>query len=151
MQKVNGILFPGGSSSFFSSNGYADAGDHIYKIAFEMNSKVIYFPLWGTCLGFELLTFLSANRTEHRARCSSQSQALPLEFKPDFQQSRLYANMPYEIEQIFRKEAVTINFHNYCTTEKNMTAFHLNNEWRSMSLNKDNKGFEFISSLEHRQ
>lgn len=76
------ILFPGGSTWFNVSNGYADAGKFIYQIAKEMNDKGSYFPLWGTCLGFELLTYLDSNATEHRDDCLSQNQALHLDFKP---------------------------------------------------------------------
>lgn len=76
------ILFPGGSSWFYNKYGYAEAGYTIYQIAKEMNDRGEYFPLWGTCLGFELLTWIDAEKREHRATCSSQNQALHLEFTP---------------------------------------------------------------------
>lgn len=46
----------------------------------EINDNGTYFPVWGTCLGFELLVYLSANSSEPRTYCSSSAQALPLEF-----------------------------------------------------------------------
>lgn len=75
------VLFPGGATWFNQSKGYSDAGEHIYKIAKQLNENGDYFPLWGTCLGFELLTYLSADRQEHRADCRSNKQALALDFK----------------------------------------------------------------------
>lgn len=45
-----------------------------------MNDNGEYFPLFGTCLGFELLLFLSNNNQEFRVKCSSQRQSLPLNF-----------------------------------------------------------------------
>lgn len=36
MSNVNGILLPGGQSMFNVSDGYADAGNIIYKIAKEV-------------------------------------------------------------------------------------------------------------------
>ena len=36
-------------------------------IAKELNAKDIHFPLWGSCLGFGLLTYLAANRTKSRS------------------------------------------------------------------------------------
>lgn len=75
-------MLPGGGTYFNQSGGYGDAGKHIYDIAIEMNNQGDYFPIWGTCLGFELLTYLSAHGNEHRAHCSSINQPLPLEFKP---------------------------------------------------------------------
>jgi hypothetical protein len=115
---IHRILFPGGSTWFNQTNGYSEAGRHIYDIAVEMNEKGNYFPLWGTCLGFELLTYLSANGVEHRARCSSQNQALHLEFKEDFQSSRMFQNAPENIVKILANESVTANFHQFCVTEK---------------------------------
>lgn len=112
------ILLPGGATWFNQSNGYADAGRHIYDIATEMNERGNYFPLWGTCLGFELLTYLSANGDEHRAHCSSTNQALPLVFKDDFRTSRMFKNAPESVVKILGNEAVTANFHQYCVTEK---------------------------------
>lgn len=109
---------PGGATWFNQSNGYADAGRNIYDIAMEMNQRGDYFPLWGTCLGFELLTYLSANGNEHRADCSSSNQALPLVFKPDYKSSRLFSKAPKRILNILETEAVTANFHQFCVTEK---------------------------------
>ena len=115
-----------------------------------MNQNGTYFPLWGTCLGFELLTYLSANGEEHRAHCSSSSQSLPLIFKSDFNESRLFKNAPNEIITILKNEPVTSNFHQFCITEKNLTAYNLTQDWRVMSVNNDWNGFEFVSSIEHR-
>lgn len=112
------ILLPGGATWFNQSNGYADAGRHIYDIAQKLNEQGDYFPVWGTCLGFELLTYLSANGNEHRAHCSSTNQALPLVFKDDYKASRLFKNAPESVVKILESEAVTANFHQYCVTEK---------------------------------
>lgn len=83
-----------------------------------MNDDGNYFPLWGTCLGFELITYLSANRTEIRAECSSKSQSLPLNFKDDFKSSRMFKDASDRVIKILRNEAVTSNFHTFCLTEK---------------------------------
>lgn len=74
------VLFPGGGTWFNQTNGYAVAGAHIYDIAKEINDNGTHFPLFGTCLGFELFVFLSNEKNEYRADCSSQKQKLPLEF-----------------------------------------------------------------------
>lgn len=75
------VLFPGGATYFNQSDGYADAGQHIYEIAQEMNDAGDYFPIFGTCLGFELLIILASGRgePENRIRCYSYSN-IPLNF-----------------------------------------------------------------------
>lgn len=59
---LNGLLLPGGGTeltivqnhSVFLSD-YAIKGKKILQIAREINEKGEYFPVWGTCLGFELM------------------------------------------------------------------------------------------------
>lgn len=72
---------PGGATWFNQTNGYSEAGRHIYDIAIEMNNRGEYMPIFGTCLGFELLSYLSANGQEHREDCYSERQPLALEFE----------------------------------------------------------------------
>lgn len=74
------VLFPGGGTWFNQTNGFAEAGAHIYDIAMEMNDNGNYFPLFGTCLGFELLLYLSNDKQEYRTTCSSQRQRNTLNF-----------------------------------------------------------------------
>jgi hypothetical protein len=75
------ILFPGGGTYFDTPGGYAEAGQKLYQLAMRMNRGGDYFPVLGICLGFELLTYLASNNVEHRARCYSYNETLPLEFK----------------------------------------------------------------------
>ncbi|XP_053684706.1 gamma-glutamyl hydrolase-like [Sabethes cyaneus] len=147
---LNGVLLPGGATWFNQSNGYADAGRHIYDVALQLNYDGNHFPIWGTCLGFELLTYLALNGTEHRAHCSSNNQGLPLKFQANFRDSRLFGSAPDEIVEILANEPVTPNFHQYCTTQENFTAFNLDHDWRVMSTNLDWNGLQFISSIEHK-
>lgn len=112
------ILFPGGALSFTDPKGYSEAGQYIYQIASELNDRGDYFPLWGTCLGFEFLTYVSANQTEIRANCNSYSQSVPLTFKTGFKASRMFGTAPDTVIKILQNEAVTANFHSFCVTEK---------------------------------
>ncbi|XP_055324546.1 gamma-glutamyl hydrolase-like [Sitodiplosis mosellana] len=151
LKKLNGVLLPGGGTWFNQSHGYAVAGSHIYDIAQEMNDNGIYFPLFGTCLGFELLLYVSNENQEYRTYCSSQKQSLPLDFNKDFQNSRLFGTAPESIIDILKNEAVTPNFHSYCVTKENMTQFGLDKKWDTLSTNRDFKGLEFISTIEHKR
>lgn len=75
------VLLPGGATWFNETGGYADAGRIIYDIAVDMNKNGVYMPVWGTCLGFELMLYVDKNNQEHRESCSSQGQIIPLELK----------------------------------------------------------------------
>ncbi|KAK2579204.1 hypothetical protein KPH14_008176 [Odynerus spinipes] len=147
--KVNGVLWPGGNTFFNETGGYAQAGYKIYEIAKEKNREGHYFPIFGICLGFELLTYVAANKVEHRIDCSSNKQALSLLFKKGYNQSRLFKNASLDIIQMLKTENVTINFHKYCVTEKGLANVGLSNDFRVLSRNWDTTGVLFVSSLEH--
>uniref|UniRef100_A0A336MKR8 folate gamma-glutamyl hydrolase n=1 Tax=Culicoides sonorensis TaxID=179676 RepID=A0A336MKR8_CULSO len=149
MSKINGILFPGGSSGFKAKYGYAEAGYKIYKIAKEMNDAGSYFPIWGTCLGFELLTFVDADKAEHRERCSSQDQPLPLEFVSEFKNHRLFSLASDDVIESLRTKEITSNFHNYCTVEEKLKEVNIDSNWIALSHNSDWDGFRFISTIEN--
>ncbi|KAK0072842.1 hypothetical protein PV325_010701 [Microctonus aethiopoides] len=127
LSKINGVLFPGGNADFNQTNGFAESGNKIFKIATRMNNNGDYFPIWGTCLGFELLTYLAADCVDFRCDCSAKNVALPLIFKSDFMKSRLFKNAP----------------------EDGLSKVNLANEYRVISLNNDINGLTFISSIEH--
>lgn len=83
MKTTNGILFPGGSRDLINSE-YAKAGKILYDLALDSNKNGIYFPIWGTCLGYELLTVLQANQTNWLTSCNSSDVAMNLDFYKDF-------------------------------------------------------------------
>lgn len=75
------LLFPGGATWFNESFGYGDAGQMLYDFALEANQLGHYYPIFGICLGMELLAQVAINGQEIRAHCYSKNVALPLEFK----------------------------------------------------------------------
>jgi len=60
LSKINGVLFTGGSIGFDIKNRWTANADHIVKYAMESSSRGNPFPIWGTCLGFELLAYLTS-------------------------------------------------------------------------------------------
>ncbi|KAI2662278.1 Gamma-glutamyl hydrolase [Labeo rohita] len=75
------VLFPGGGVSLESS-GYSKAAGIFYRLALEANSNGDYFPIWGTCLGFELLTLLTSGKLL-LSHTNTSGIALPLNFTDD--------------------------------------------------------------------
>ena len=65
---LNGILFPGGKIQLRSDNGeftqYAIAGRFLINLAITENLKGNPFPIWGTCLGLELLLLTFTNNAK---------------------------------------------------------------------------------------
>ncbi|KAI4470280.1 protease family c26 gamma-glutamyl hydrolase [Holotrichia oblita] len=151
INNTNGILFPGGATFFNQSDGYADAGQIIYDIALELNQNGDYYPIWGTCLGMELMVHVALGGKEVRSHCSATKISMPLEFKADFRTSKLFSNAPDDIVEDLTNLDITYNSHNYCLTEETFEENNLLNDWQIISTNKDVNDFEFISVFESKR
>jgi hypothetical protein len=51
--QTNGILFPGGNQGIDPSDIYTEEGEILWNLAKQANDRGDYYPIWGTCLGFE--------------------------------------------------------------------------------------------------
>merc|ERR1712018_695065 len=80
---TNGLLIPGGAVSLDDS-GYAKAGKILFNKAIDSGS---YWPIWGSCLGFELLAYLSNEEQRNLVDCSSHDQPLALDLTEDYVKS----------------------------------------------------------------
>ena len=67
-EKINGLVLPGGSEELFLKNPIVKktkltkTTEYLTKLALEANFRGDFFPVWGTCLGFESLVYaLSKN------------------------------------------------------------------------------------------
>ncbi|KAF5304082.1 hypothetical protein FQA39_LY01867 [Lamprigera yunnana] len=150
VDNTNGILFPGGATYFNQSGGYSEAGQYIYKYALEINRNGDYYPVWGICLGMELLIEVAVGlgNKEVRESCLSKKISLPLVFKDGSRRSKTFRNASEEVLHILANENVTYNYHQFCLTERGMKEYGLEQDWLVLSTNRDVNGLEFISSYE---
>ncbi|XP_068199647.1 gamma-glutamyl hydrolase-like [Antennarius striatus] len=143
---VNGILFPGGSANI-SSSGYATAAKTFYNLAVEANDRGDYFPVWGTCLGYQMLTLLTSGE---RLLSSTNTSAvsLPLNFTDAVKDSRLFRDFPSDLMDDLATEPLTENSHRWSVTlsthKKNEA---LNKFYKVLSTNTV-QGIEFVSTVE---
>uniref|UniRef100_A0A131YL28 folate gamma-glutamyl hydrolase n=1 Tax=Rhipicephalus appendiculatus TaxID=34631 RepID=A0A131YL28_RHIAP len=143
---VNGVLIPGGGVDLDNS-GYLEAAKIIFDLAIEANNHGTYFPLWGTCLGFEALSRLAIDKLVLRA-CQGHDLALPLNFTRGFRRSRMFSGLSRSLERALRTRPITYNSHGKCLTPQNFTTFGLDHFFRLTSTNVDPNGVTFISSME---
>ncbi|XP_052786030.1 gamma-glutamyl hydrolase-like [Mya arenaria] len=150
MNSINGVLFPGGGVSLTTSK-MARAARIIYKLAIQANNAGRYFPLWGTCMGFQLLTVLTAGQNL-MTNASVWDKALPLNFVNGYKSSRLYGSLPADVYNYLSTLNVTENFHNYGITPETMSLNkNLKNFYNVLSTNVDIYGKIFVSSFEGKQ
>ena len=148
MGSINGVLFPGGGQNL-SDSGYTRTGKIIYDIALEYNSQGNYFPIWGTCLGFELLTILASDMKFVLSPCKSQDQPLPIVFDQNItlESTKLFRNLSPNMKNTMTGKNVTINYHKWCLTRSDFKV-NLGNDYRLIGINRDKNGTEFISMIE---
>ncbi|KAL2085289.1 hypothetical protein ACEWY4_018609 [Coilia grayii] len=143
---INGILLPGGAAHLMTS-GYAKAANIFYKLALEANDKGDYFPVWGTCLGFEQLLVITSGENL-LCRTNTSGVSLPLEFTQDATESKLFKDFPPDVMTSLATENITLNFHKWSISIENFTkSEELRTFYKILSTNTDGK-IEFISTME---
>ena len=59
VEHLNGVLFTGGAKNFFNADGtlsfYAQTTCAIFNLVKKLNDQGTYYPIWGTCLGFQVM------------------------------------------------------------------------------------------------
>ncbi|XP_067857210.1 gamma-glutamyl hydrolase isoform X2 [Heptranchias perlo] len=144
---INGILFPGGAVDLKTS-AFAKAAKHFYEFASKAFDADDYFPIWGTCLGLQLLTTLTAGKVL-LTHTDTENIALPLNLTNAAASSKLFQKFPLDVYKALSDEPLTGNFHHFSV---NVQAFlgdeKLSKFYSILSTNNDRKGVEFVSTME---
>ncbi|XP_029001713.1 gamma-glutamyl hydrolase isoform X2 [Betta splendens] len=139
------ILYPGGGVSIISS-GYERAAKIFYELAIEANKRGDYFPVWGTCLGFEQLTYLTSEKTA-LTFTNTSGVSLPLNFS-NAKKSRMFKEFPAELMKDLASDPLTENSHKWSLS---LLTYNTNEElktfYKVLSTNTDGQT-EFVSTVE---
>ncbi|KAG8441187.1 hypothetical protein GDO86_006799 [Hymenochirus boettgeri] len=148
-QSINGVLFPGGAVDLQTSS-FARTARIFYKLAIESTASGHYFPIWGTCMGFQLLTALTPGMNL-LSSTPSYNVSLPLNLTSHASSSKMFCNAPPGLLQVLSQEQVTANFHRFGITTQTFQANEkLNDFYHILSTNRDDNGVEFVSTMEAR-
>ncbi|KAI9546066.1 hypothetical protein NQZ68_030652 [Dissostichus eleginoides] len=143
---INGLLLPGGDVDIQTSQ-YSRAAKIFYDLALKANDAGDYFPIWGTCQGFQQLSVLTANKNLLTIT-DTKAVALPLTLTPAAQSSRLFRSFPKDLLQSLAVENITGNFHKWSLSLLNYSRnAKLKRFYKVLSTNNDGKK-EFISTME---
>ncbi|XP_058864467.1 gamma-glutamyl hydrolase-like isoform X3 [Acipenser ruthenus] len=144
---INGMMFIGGAVNLLTSD-FAKAAAVFYKLALKAYVSGDYFPLWGTCLGFQLLTALVAG-DDLLTNATVENKALPLKLTAGAESSRMFRNFPPELMKSLSQEPLTGNFHHYgIATQTFEGNERLESFFSILSTNKAKEGVEFVSTIE---
>lgn len=105
LAELNGVLFPGGAGD------YLEIGDYIYKYAIAENDKGNFYPIWGTCLGFENLAIFASDSGHPLSNLESTEHSLTLDFLVDPTETKMFSEIADPA--YYGVEAMTFNHHSY--------------------------------------
>jgi gamma-glutamyl hydrolase len=146
-KSVNGVFFPGGGSSFPTSAQY------LFDKIVAANDAGDFFPLWGTCMGFQWL-MIAQSRNQNildppSGVLDSENYSIPLNFTSTAAASRLFSSAPADIFKILGSEDVTLNNHHYGIYPDHLASTtSLKSFYNVLSTNFDRQGVEFVSTVE---
>ncbi|XP_068228289.1 gamma-glutamyl hydrolase-like [Palaemon carinicauda] len=148
VSSVNGIVFPGGSSSI-RTGPYANAGRTLYNLVLDKAAQGTNIALIGICLGFQMLMYLAAV-SNPLTSCNAKDVADPLFFKPGLENSQIFSSAPDAVITTLSKSKSTSNFHKYCVTEDKFIEKKVSDSFKIISTSFDKDGVEYISTVEHK-
>ena len=121
LDNLNGLLLPGGGATLVRNDGSytfimqqaCELINHIKK----RNDEGTYYPIWATCLGFEILTLCIAEDSNILDNFESMpSEPAKLIFTPLTENSRIFTHdngilTANTVISIFENEAVALQAH----------------------------------------
>lgn len=152
-QKLDGMLIPGGAASFWDGNKlskFALSAKHILELAIEENDKGGYFPIWGTCLGFELILQLVGVKNVLSSKCDCKNYGTTLEFSDRAKSSRLFAHYTPEQMHSLAAKPYTYNNHQlYISLKSFYSNTALSSFFNILATSKDKGGkMAYIAAVE---
>ena len=154
LKNINGVLFTGGSDDFFTANGslttYALTAQAIFKESVDAAAQGETWPLWGTCLGFQILGVAGSDfsRTVLTSGWDSENISLPVKFTAAAASSRVFGSAP-GVVNTYATQSVALNAHHDGISPAAFAASGpLSSRFTVLATSVDRKGAEFVASFE---
>ncbi len=150
LPQINGVLFPGGTQEFSMNNTWTKNADYILKYAMDQNDKGKVYPVWGTCLGLQLLAYLTSDYKNSIIESVRNQVAVTNTLRLTENKSKIYNAFSSNIlNRITLGEGLFYFNHHYAITPKGFKAnSHLSSFWRITTTTTSTANDEFISTME---
>ena len=146
--QINGIVFPGGGSELVRTPLFY-AGQYLYRLALDANDRGIHFPIFGHCMGFELLNMITSEDFDILESEEADDVGLPLNFTSLAPKSRIWSDAPDWVMKILATQPVTMNYHHWGVgVSRFQNNAKLTNFYDVLSVNNDIHGRTFVSTME---
>ena len=115
-----------------------------------MNDEGVHFPIFGICMGFQLLHFLE-EPSEIYEYLNSVDLNNPLDYQGDPTSSPLFRFMSRDLIIASKTQGLTYNWHRISITPKTYEKYEtISSNFEIQSLSYDDKGIPFVSSTMHK-
>jgi gamma-glutamyl hydrolase len=145
---INGLFIPGGETPYIMKQK-----EFITTVTsfFEMSlKKDEYFPIWGTCFGFEMLMFL-IGRFNKLAKIPAHG-FYPISITSEGKKSRLFSSFSSKYLHYLEANKSTSQNHEYgITTKEFIKNKHLDNFFNILATSLDENGAEYVAAIEAKQ
>jgi len=152
LPNLAGVLFTGGGNALMDGKPYFETGKAIYKYAISEGDNGRPFPLFGVCLGYEMISILTAgDPTILDTGFDSYDYAIPLQFTADAKTSVMFSDAPQLLMDALSKRNITLNDHECGVTPTTYASnAKLKKFFKVLSTNVDRNGKPFVSTIEAR-
>jgi len=156
LEKVNGVFFTGGTADLtyrdeannLHWSTFMEKVHHIVKKSQEINDRGIYFPLWSTCLGLEILHIAVAEECileEYDGR----NYTTNVFFTDHAPKSRLISNADPRMIHYMRNLNVTYQNHGFGIHPRSFqNNANLKDMFRVLALAMDKQGKMYVDMVE---
>lgn len=155
LSSLNGVLITGGGAPLVHKNDslteFGSVLKFIYDEVVDINKQGDWFPLWGTCMGFQAILTVAANNGTVLTRQGYDSQNISWPFYPTEKayKSMLFRDMPEDAFQILTTKNVTLNAHEDGVTPEDFYANRLLAEnFDVLGIGHDKQSKPFVDAFE---
>jgi len=153
LSNLNGVLFTGGGASLDDGSPYFTAIQTIYSYVVNANAEGDFFPLWGTCLGFESICRAASADPNVLTPFDSENYTIPLIFTDQAQDSRVFNSSLYPsalyVMSLLSSLNVTMNNHAWGVSPFGFSSRPaLADVFDVLATDLDRKGVEFVSLIQ---
>ena len=156
LNHINGVLFTGGAVGFIDEttgklSQLAITAKHIFHKVQQLNDKGVNFPLWGTCMGHQLLMFLANDNESPLSFTDAYETNDKLIYHfDDYKKTKLFSDFPGDLILKGKNQPLTANFHHFGVLTKtfNDSKNQMNKFFRLLATSTDTKGVSYVANTE---
>lgn len=157
LSMVHGVVWVGGAienTKTHTKEQYATlvrTFREIFDHAVRENDRGNYFPLWGTCLGFDLLAMMGENLTDgyfQRIQHATKFRLGPLIFNGS---SRIRSSLPMALQKKVAVSPVVHHLHEYGFDVTSPHTKKLRSYLKIVSVDDADNGVRFMNMFEYKK